>query len=157
MAAGISFPLRVVVVLVLSCFAVPRAFGQVVFGQVFESTFDNTDVPGIGPVTARVGVSPGPLVQCEPQSRFAAGQQLTTPLVAYLIFDRTSRHPASYAIEFLFILPGGPYTTEQRTSRFNKGVLKACHTRRFDKGFPPFQLHWRLNDAVVGHISFDKE
>ena len=157
MAAGISFSSRVVVVLLLCCFAVPTAFGQVVFGQVFESTFDNTDVPGIGPVTARVGVSPGPLVQCEPQSRFAAGQKLTTPLVAYLIVDRTSTQAASYAIEFLFILPGGPYTTEQRTSRFNQGVLRACHTRRFDKGSPPFQLQWRLNDAVVGHISFDKE
>src|SRR5262249_58079866 len=43
-----------------------------------ESTFDNTDVPGIGPVTARVGVSPGPLGQCEPHGRFAADQQRTT-------------------------------------------------------------------------------
>jgi hypothetical protein len=101
--------------------------GPAVYGQVFENTMANINVPGIGPVTARVGVSPDPLVQCEVRSRFSAGRKLTTPLVAYLIVDRT------------------------------EGVLRACHTRPFDKGPPPFQLHWRLNDAVVGHISFDKE
>jgi hypothetical protein len=131
--------------------------GPAVYGQVFENTMENINVPGIGPVTARVGVSPGPLVQCEVRSRFSAGQKLTTPLVAYLIVDRTSKRAVQYAIEFLFIVPHGPYTTEQRTSRFNEGVLRACHTQPFDKGPPPFQLHWRLNDAVGGHISFDKE
>ena len=138
--------------LAVCCVAAPAAFRQ-----VFETTFESMNVPGIGPVTTRVGVSPGPLVQCEVQSHFPAGRRITTPLVAYVIADRTSTHAAPYTIEFLSIVPNGPYKVEERKSRFEKGVIRNCHTRNFDKADPPFQLGWSFNQANVGHISFDKD
>ena len=141
-----------VFVFVLSCLAAPA-----VFGQVFENIFENTNVPGIGPMRARVGVSPGPLVQCEVRSRFPAGQKITTPLVAYIIADRTSTHTAPYTIEFIYILPDGPYISDVRSFRFDEGVVRKCHTRQFDRGYAPFQFQWMFNGVEVGSLSFDKD
>jgi hypothetical protein len=140
-------------VVVACCLAAPTAFGQ---EQIFEK-IEEYNVPGIGFVRARVGVSPRPLVQCEVRSRFSASQRPTTPLVAYVIADRTSTHAAPYTIEFLSIVPNGPYKIEKQQARFDKGVARNCHTRPFDKGDPPFQLGWSFNDADVGIVSFDKD
>src|SRR5262249_36051253 len=107
--------------------------------------------------TARVDVSPGPLVQCEVRSRFPAGRRITTPLVAYIIADRTSTYAAPYTIQFISIVRHGPYKVEERRSRFDKGVARNCHTGTFDKGDPPFQLDWIFNGVELGHISFDKD
>jgi len=141
-----------VFVFVLSCLAAPA-----VFGQVFENIFEITNVPGIGPMRARVGVSPGPLVQYEVRSRFPAGQEITTPLVAYIVADRTGTHTAPYIIEFIHILPDGPYISDEQSFRFDEGVVRTCHTRQFDSGAAPFQFQWKFNGVEVGHLSFDKD
>jgi hypothetical protein len=141
-----------VFVFVLCCLAAPA-----VFGQVFENILEITDVPGIGPMRARVGVSPGPLVQCEVRSRFAAGRKITTPLVAYIVADRTSTHTAPYTFEFIYIRPDGPYVSDERSFRFDEGVVRKCHTRQFDSGAAPFQFQWMFNGVEVGGLSFDKD
>src|ERR1700746_3626317 len=95
-----------VLVLAVACLVPPAAVGQ-----VFENTFEKSNVPGIGHMKARVGVSPGPLAHWEVRSRFSVGQKLTTPL------ERTSTHAAPCALELVHIVPDGPYTAEAQSSR----------------------------------------
>jgi hypothetical protein len=140
---------RWLLALAICCLTVPSAFGQ---------GFDNINVPGIGPVTATVGFSPGPLVGCEVQSRFPAGQKITTPFVVYVIADRTSTHSAPLTLEFREILPNGR-VGEREVSHFSfpAGVTGKCNTKQFDRIDEPgtHRFQWFYNGVEIGRLTVD--